>query len=387
MRTVKPKMYLLAGVLAILVLALSGCAAPAAAPATTTEPATAEATATEAAAEETATEEAAAEATATEAAAEEAATEEAAAALAEGAPVKVALVYGVKGDGFYVTMEKGARAKAEELGVEFSADGPAQFDATLQRPILDAVLAQAPDTLCIAATDKQAFIEPLRAASDAGINVVSVDTFIGENGGDYTTGDITFPLSYIGSDNVEGGKVACQAIIDAIGGSGKMYIQNVRPGVSTTDQREQGCREAIDATNGAVELVGVDYNDDSPAKAAEQTSAVLQRVPDLSGVFGANLFSAEGASQAVKNAGLSGTVKVAAFDAPEVAVEDLRNEVVDIVIAQHPYEMGQKCIEYAVAASQGDTASIDKRWPTGYTIITRDNVDTEEAQQAIYSAE
>ena len=48
MRTVKPKMYLLAGVLAILVLALSGCAAPAAAPAATTaETATAEATATE----------------------------------------------------------------------------------------------------------------------------------------------------------------------------------------------------------------------------------------------------------------------------------------------------------------------------------------------------
>ena len=385
MRTVKPKMYLLAGVLAILVLALSGCAAPAAAPAATTaETATAEATA--------------AEATATEAQqlkkqrqpAEATATTEETATVAAGeatAPVKVALVYGVKGDGFYVTMEKGARAKAEELGVDFSADGPAQFDATLQRPILDAVLAQAPDTLCIAATDKQALIEPMKAASEAGINVISVDTFIGDNGGDYTTGDITFPLSYIGSDNVEGGRVACQAVIDAIGGSGKMYIQNVRPGISTTDQREQGCREAIEATNGAVELVGVDYNDDSAARAAEQTSAVLQRVPDLSGVFGANLFSAEGASQAVKNAGLSGTVKVAAFDAPEAAIEDLRNEVVDIVIAQHPYEMGQKCIEYAVAASKGDTASIDKRWPTGYTIITRDNVDTEEAQQSIYSAE
>ena len=50
----------------------------------------------------------------------------------------------------------------------------------------------------------------------------------------------------------------------------------------------------VEATGGKVELVGVDYNDDSAAKAAEQTSAVLQRVPDLSGVFGANLFSAEG---------------------------------------------------------------------------------------------
>ena len=381
MRTVNPKMYILAGVLAILVLALSGCAAPAApaAPAATAEEtAAAEATTAEA------TEEATAEAPAAEATEE--ATAEAPAAEA-GAPLKVRLVYGVKGDGFYVTMEKGARAKAEELGVDFNADGPAQFDATLQRPILDATVAQQPSAICIAATDKQAFIEPLRAASDAGINVISVDTFIGDTAGDYTTGDVTFPLSYIGSDNVEGGRVACQAIIDAIGGTGKMYIQNVRPGISTTDQREQGCKEAIDATGGKVELVGVDYNDDSAAKAAEQTAAVLQRVPDLSGVFGANLFSAEGASQAVKNAGLTGTVKVAAFDAPEAAIEDLRNEVVDIVIAQHPYEMGQKCIEYAVAAANGDTASIDKRWPTGYTIITRDNVDTEEAQQSIYSAE
>jgi ribose transport system substrate-binding protein len=375
-------MYLLAGILAILVLALGGCAAPAApaAPAADTAAATEEAAATEAPAEEAAATEAPAE----EAAATEAPAEEAAAG-AEG--VKVALVYGVKGDGFYVTMEAGARAKAEEMGVEFTADGPAQFDATLQRPILDAVIAQAPSAICIAATDKQAMIEPMRAASDAGINIFSVDTFIGDNGGDYTTGDITFPLSYIGSDNVEGGRVACQAIIDAIGGTGKIYIQNVRPGISTTDQREQGCREAIEATAGAVELAGVDYNDDSAAKAAEQTAAVLQRVPDLSGVFGANLFSAEGASQAVKNAGLSGTVKVAAFDAPEAAIEDLRNEVVDIVIAQHPYEMGQKCIEFAVAAAGGDTAGVDKRWPTGYTIITRDNVDSEEAQQAIYKSE
>ena len=361
MRTVKPKMYILIGVLAILVLALAGCTAVA-----PTAPA-GDAAATEAAAATT-----------------EATTE--AAAPAAGEPVKVALAYGVRGDGFYITMEAGARAKAEELGVELTADGPAKWDVTLQRPILDAIVAQQPDTICIAANDKLALIEPLKAASDAGINIISVDTYIGENAGDYTSGDVTFPLSYIGSDNVEGGKVACQAIIDAIGGKGKFYIQTTVAGTSTTDQRLQGCKEAIDATGGAVELVGVDYNEDSAAKGAEQTAAVLQRVPDLAGVFGTNLFSAEGASQAIKNAGLSGVIKVAAFDAPEAAIEDLRNEVVDIVIAQHPYEMGQKCVEYAVAAKNGDTASIDKRWPTGYTIITRDNVDTPEAQQAIYSS-
>ena len=210
---------------------------------------------------------AAAEPAATEAAAAEAPAAEAPAA--DGEAPTVALVYGVKGDGFYVTMERGLRAKAEEMGVNVIADGPAQFDATLQRPILDAIIAQNPAAICIAATDKQAMVEPMKAAFDKGIHIISVDTFIGDSAGDYTTGSVTFPLSYVGSNNVEGGKIGCEAIIEAIGGTGKIYIQNVKPGVSTTDQREQGCREAIEATNGAVTLVGVDYNDDSAAKAAE----------------------------------------------------------------------------------------------------------------------
>ena len=327
---------------------------------------------------------AAVEPVATEAAAAEVAAEPAA---AEGDAPTVALVYGVKGDGFYVTMERGLRAKAEEMGVNVIADGPAQFDATLQRPILDAIIAQNPAAICIAATDKQAMVEPMKAAFDKGIHIISVDTFIGDSAGDYTTGSVTFPLSYVGSNNVEGGKIGCEAIIEAIGGTGKIYIQNVKPGVSTTDQREQGCREAIEATNGAVTLVGVDYNDDSAAKAAEQTSAVLQREPDLGGIFGANLFSAQGAAQAVQNAGLSGVVKVAYFDAPPSAVEDLKAGLNDMVIAQHPYEMGQKCIEFAMSAINGDTASIPKRWGTGYTVITRENVDTEEAQNSIYSTQ
>lgn len=353
--------------IALLAVALAGCAVPAA-PAPAAAP---EAAAPEAAAPE-ATEPPAEEATAPEAAGE--------------APT-VALIYGVRGDGFYITMENGAQAKADELGVTFFADGPAQFQPTLQVPILDAVIAQQPDAICIAATERQALIEPMRRAYDQGIHMISVDTFIGDTGGDYTGDDLNWMLSYIGSDNVEGGRIACDAIIESMGGSGKFYINTTQPGVSTVEQRVQGCEEAIAATNGAVELIGMDYNNDQANIAAEQTAAVLASNPDLGGVFGTNLFSAQGAAQAVANAGLTGVVKVAAFDAPEDAIVSLRENVVDIVIAQHPYEIGQKCVEFAVAAIDGNMDAIEKRFPTGYTVITRDNVDTEEAQQAIYKAE
>jgi len=297
----------------------------------------------------------------------------------------IALVVGVKGDPFYVTMQKGAQAKADALGADLIVDGPAQFNAVQQTPIVDALIARKVDALIIAATDKQAMIPPLQRANDAGIPVISVDTFIGD--GDYDNGPVTFPLSYIGSDNTEGGRIGCAALLAAAGGAGKFYIQNVNPGISTTDQREQGCKNAITAAGAGATLAGVDYNGDNAATAAQQTTAVLQRTPDLSGIFGANIFSAEGAAQAVKNANLSGTVKVANFDAPEQAITDLRSGAVDMVIAQKPADMGMTGVDYAMQAISGDTSQIQKRVPTGYVVITRDNVDSPEAQAAIYKSQ
>ena len=83
-------------------------------------------------------------------------------------------------------MDGEERGGSDKLGVEFLADGPEQFDATLQTPIVDAMIARGIDALLIAATDKQAMVEPMRRAYDAGIKVISVDTFVGD--GDYVNG-------------------------------------------------------------------------------------------------------------------------------------------------------------------------------------------------------
>ncbi len=61
--------------------------------------------------------------------------------------------------------------------------------------------------------------------------------------------------------------------------------------------------------------------------------------------------------------------------------------MVDLVIAQQPYLMGTTGIDYASKAISGDDADLQKRFPTGYVLITRDNVDSPEAQQAIYKNE
>jgi ribose transport system substrate-binding protein len=79
---------------------------------------------------------------------------------------------------------------------------------------------------------------PLQAAVDAGIKVITVDTFLGD--GDYENGAVTFPISYIGSDNVEGGRISARGLAKAIGGKGTVYINSTNPNVSSVEGREQG---------------------------------------------------------------------------------------------------------------------------------------------------
>jgi ribose transport system substrate-binding protein len=341
---------------------------------------------TQAPAEEAApTEAPAEEAAPTEAPAEEAAPTEAPAEEPAEAPqgaYKIGFLAGVQ-DPFYFTMQRGAAQAAADLGMELVVQIPDNWNATVQTPMLEAMVARGDlDFIFLAPVDKEAMVAPLQNAVDSGLPLLTVDTFIGD--GDYVNGPVTFPLSYIGSNNVQGGEIACNALAEAIGGAGKVYIQNVKPGISTTDQREEGCKNALE-NYPDITLVGVDYNDDDPSKAQAQVEAMLQREPDLGGIFGTNVFSAQGAGQVVQNQGLSGKVKVVAFDATETAIEMLKGGTVDLVIAQKPYDMGYFAVEMGVAYLDGVT-SIPARIPTGYQVITIDNVDDPEVAKYIYTA-
>jgi ribose transport system substrate-binding protein len=284
-------------------------------------------------------------------------------------------------DPFYQVMELGVNAAAADFGLEVVTQYPDTWGPTVQTPILDAMVARGDlDYIITAPVDREQMIAPLEAAIEAGIKIITVDTFVGD--GDYVNGPVTFPLSYIGSDNVEGGRIAGHALAEALGGEGKVFIENTNVGVSTTEQRSQGFREAI-AEYPGMEVVGEEYSLDDANTAAEQTAAVLQREPDLAGIFGVNVFSAQGAGNAVVNAGLGGAVQVIAFDATEFAIEQLREGVVTMVIAQKPFDMGYLAVEFAMADWRGVT-SLPVRVPTGYAVITAENVDDPEIARFIY---
>jgi ribose transport system substrate-binding protein len=297
--------------------------------------------------------------------------------------VTIALIPGLTADGFYVTMHKGAEAAAKAVGAELLYQGAAEWNVSLEVPILDAIIAKKPAAIMIAPNDKTQLIKPLRKAFDAGIAVVCVDTFIGNGVFQTGAGDADFPISYVASDNVLGGRIAARALAKAIGEKGKVYVSNVKPGVSTTDQREEGFKDEMKKYPN-VTVLETQFNDDDANKAAAQVQAVMGRVPDLAGVFGANLFSAGGTANGVKQAGKIGKIKLAGFDAPESIVGQLKDGTFELTIAQHPAEIGYFGFMAAYAYVTGNP--VPTAIGTGFSVMTAANIDDPNVSKYLYKS-
>ena len=309
-------------------------------------------------------------------------------ARAEGTSFTVALVPGLTTDAFYVTMHRGAKAAAKALGVKLVFQGGPAFNPTSQVPVLDAVIARKPDALLIAPTDKVQLIAPLRTAFNAGIPVITVDTFIGSGvyqtgSGQTGSGNADFPLSYIASNNTLGGQMAARALAKAIGGKGKVYVANLTPGISTTDERETGFIAEMKKHPG-VSVLSTQFNDDDANKAASQAQSVLARNHDLAGIFGTNLFAALGAANGVQQSGGAGKVKVVAFDAPQSIIGNIKSGLIAIAIAQHPATIGWFGVASAYAHLTG--VAIPPLIATGFTVIDKANVDQPGIQKFIYAS-
>ena len=153
---------------------------------------------------------------------------------------------------------------------------------------------------------------------------------------------------------------------------------NVNPCISTTDARGKGFAEGAKAAG--LTYVGQQFDDDDAAKAAAVTKAELAKDPDLKGIFATNLFSAEGAATAIREAGKQGQVKIVGFDAGPKQVEELQKGTVQALIAQKPAEIGADGVQQAYNALTGKPT--EKKIGTGSVSITKANLS--QNQDALY---
>lgn len=291
-----------------------------------------------------------------------------------GAHKKIALITGVKSDPFYITMTCAAQDEAKVKGLDLTTDGSAQWDVSVQRPLIDSVAASRPDGLMVSPVDTEALTPSLKQIQGSGTKIALVDTSVT---------DPSIGITRISSDNEKGGQVAADALAKQMGEKGSAIVISVKPGISTTDARIKGFTEEM-SKYPDIKLLPTLYDNDLPATAASQIQSTLAAHPDLGGVFAGNTNTGQGIATGLSQAGKQGVVKVAAFDAEPDEVAALQKGTLQVLVAQDPAAIGREAVDQFAATFSGQP--VKQSIGTTMVAITKDNVNDPAVAKYVYKS-
>lgn len=282
-----------------------------------------------------------------------------------GGEPTVALVLKTLNNPFFIEMAAGAQEAADSLGVELLVQAPdREIDVEKQMQIVENLLQTEIDVLLLVPSGSREIVPAIAEANRADVPVVVVDTRVDADALAEAEATVT---TFIGSDNVDGGRIAGRFVAEALDGSGSVGVVEGIPGHETGDSRLRGFRESI-AEHPDITIVASQTANWERDQAFNVTQNMLQSHPDLRAVFAANDVMALGAVEAIAAAGRTGDLVVVGFDAQDEAVAAIREGAMSASIAQHPREMGRIAVESAWSILQGDTVPAEQ--PVGIELVT-----------------
>ncbi len=274
---------------------------------------------------------------------------------------------------FWQSVHAGANAAGRELGAEILWNGAAsETDYSRQIQIVDSMIARRVDGLAVAASDRTALNNSLARAAAAGIPVVVFDS--GVDSDDYMT--------FVATDNYEAGKLAARKLAALVRGKGKVAVVLHTPGSHSSMERERGFDEAMAAEFPAVTVVARQFGMSDRARAMAAAENIITAHPDLAGMFASAEPSSVGAALAVKSRGLSGKLRLVAFDAAEATIEDLKAGTVDALVAQDPFRIGYRAVQVLVERLNGSTPP--RRIDLSARVVTRADLDAPEVRDLLF---
>ena len=243
---------------------------------------------------------------------------------------------------FWQSVQAGAQAAGQELGVGIVWNGPtSETDYAGQIQIVDAMINRRVSAICLAPIDKKAMVAVVERAAREKIPVVIFDSGI----------DTDQFVSQVATDNYAAGRVAAERMGQILNGKGEVVIVAVQPGAASTMAREQGFEDAMKEKFAGIQILDKRYGMADFAKSLAVTENMLTAHPDIDGMFASNESSTVGAAQALK--GRKSKVKLVGFDWSPTLLEDLKTGLIDSLVVQHPFKMGEESVRAAVAALQG----------------------------------
>lgn len=281
-------------------------------------------------------------------------------------------------------MEQAIQDLNEALGYEtdgekiyMTYEGPkADSNVDEQVNILDAVISENPDVVCVAAIDMNSCLAQLESAEENGIPVIVLDSGLKDE-------DLVY--SNCSTDNYSAGKEAAKKLCELIGQEGQIAVMSHLKLSETSESRVNGFVDEITENYPGVEIVNISYEPakEGDASVKDQMESVLTLYPDLKGYFCTNQVVSEIALEVMEQEKYQNSkIQIVGFDLGEKQIQAIRDGKEAGTVCQNPYGMGYTAIIAGVRAAIG--MENDKFIDAGYQWLDQTTIDLEENVRYLY---
>jgi ribose transport system substrate-binding protein len=279
---------------------------------------------------------------------------------------------------------KRVRIGAEKAAAELTAAGvPVEVlwkaplredDREQQVQVVEGFTSQGVSGLVLAPLDSTALLRPIEEAARAGIPTLIFDSALA---------DPAKAVSYVSTDNGQGGRLAARRMGELLGGRGTVLMLRYQEGSAATEERERGFLDEMAAQHPGVTVLPSDQYAGATRDTAKRASEnLLNRYADkVDGIFTPNESSTAGMLLALQDIGKAGAITFVGFDYSSAFIEPLKTGQLKGFVVQHPVNMGYLSVKTLVDHLQGKT--VPRTVDTGVLMVTLDNLADPSVQSVI----
>lgn len=241
----------------------------------------------------------------------------------------VVITHGQSADPFWSVVANGAHDAGRELGVRVETHAPPRFDMVEMSNLIDAAVASRPAGLVVSIPDGVALAPAIRAAAQAGIPIVSM------NSGDDVYRQLGV-LAHVGQTEYDAGFGAGERL--GADGVTLALCVNHELGNLSLDRRCAGFADGLAPAGGRARVIAVNLAD--PDDAQQRIAGALAADPAIDGLLTLGPAATGPAFAALEQTGRTGSVEWGTFDLTPAVLEAVRDGRIRFAIDQQQYLQG-----------------------------------------------
>jgi ribose transport system substrate-binding protein len=266
----------------------------------------------------------------------------------------------VSGVEYWVAAFEGFKDAAKQLGVKAVYQGTPEYKIPEQVTVFEQIMSKSPAGIALSPIDNAGFVEPVTAAFDKHIPVVT-----------FASNTDAPKVAFVTSDNVKEGQFAARTIAKALGGKGKVMV--TRNTQSNHMLRSTTFVETIKAEFPNIQVVADILTQQDNQKAYTAVMQTAQKYPDLGAVFTPEGPSGRGAAQAAIE--LGGKIKVLTCDMDATILQLIEKGQMFGSIQPNAYVQGYLCMTLLYLAKNSMLDPLNGARPAGQFVLNLPYVD------------